>query len=242
MSISLRDANNNVIGTEKTIDLPIESMIINVEYDSQTKELVITLQSGQTVRVSVADLVSGLVPDSRTVNGHPLTSNVTVTASDVGLGSVVNTGDSATPVSGGTTKFTTGGAYTELAKKVDTTTTVNGHALSGDVTVTASDVGLGNVDNTSDLNKPISTATQTALDGKVDKTTTVNGKALSTDITLNASDVGATAVNVDNEYTSELDLETELIEVVAPPSADGTYILTATITNGVATYTWVSST
>ena len=39
--------------------------------------------------------------------------------SDVGLGSVVNTGDSATPVSGGTTKFTTGGAYTELAKKAD---------------------------------------------------------------------------------------------------------------------------
>jgi hypothetical protein len=34
------------------------------------------------------------------------------------------------------------------------------------VTVTASDVGLGNVDNTSDLNKPISTATQTALNAK----------------------------------------------------------------------------
>jgi hypothetical protein len=32
--------------------------------------------------------------------------------------------------------------------------------------VTKTDVGLGNVDNTSDLNKPISTATQTALDGK----------------------------------------------------------------------------
>lgn len=31
-----------------------------------------------------------------------------------------------------------------------------------------SDVGLGNVDNTSDLNKPVSTATQTALDGKSD--------------------------------------------------------------------------
>lgn len=39
--------------------------------------------------------------------------------SDVGLGSVVNTGDSATPIEGGTTKFTTGGAYTELAKKAD---------------------------------------------------------------------------------------------------------------------------
>jgi hypothetical protein len=36
--------------------------------------------------------------------------------------------------------------------------------------VTKSDVGLGNVDNTSDANKPISTATQTALDGKSDTT------------------------------------------------------------------------
>jgi len=42
------------------------------------------------------------------------------------------------------------------------TVTGNPHA------VTASDVGLGNVDNTSDLDKPISTATQTALDLKSD--------------------------------------------------------------------------
>lgn len=34
------------------------------------------------------------------------------------------------------------------------------------VTLTKADVGLGNVDNTSDLSKPISTATQTALNGK----------------------------------------------------------------------------
>lgn len=34
-----------------------------------------------------------------------------------------------------------------LASKVNTTTTVNGHALSSDVTVSKSDVGLGNVDN-----------------------------------------------------------------------------------------------
>lgn len=35
-----------------------------------------------------------------------------------------------------------------------------------DLALTKGDIGLGNVDNTSDLNKPISTATQTALDGK----------------------------------------------------------------------------
>lgn len=43
--------------------------------------------------------------------------------------------------------------------------------------VTKSQVGLGNVDNTSDANKPVSTATQTELDKKVDK---VSGKGLST--------------------------------------------------------------
>ena len=44
---------------------------------------------------------------------------------------------------------------TEIGKKVDKTTTVNGHALSGDVTVSKSDVGLGNVDNTADENKSV---------------------------------------------------------------------------------------
>lgn len=38
--------------------------------------------------------------------------------------------------------------------------------------VTKNQVGLGNCDNTSDLNKPVSTATKTALDLKADKTTT----------------------------------------------------------------------
>lgn len=43
---------------------------------------------------------------------------------------------------------------------------VNGR--TGDVVLTSNDVGLDNVDNTSDLNKPISTATQIALDNKQD--------------------------------------------------------------------------
>ena len=41
---------------------------------------------------------------------------------------------------------------------------VNGYA--GDVVLSKSDIDLGNVDNTSDANKPISTAAQTALDAK----------------------------------------------------------------------------
>ena len=46
--------------------------------------------------------------------------------------------------------------------------TLEGQSLlgSGNIDLTKSDVGLGNVDNTSDLSKPISTATQTALNAK----------------------------------------------------------------------------
>lgn len=47
----------------------------------------------------------------------------------------------------------------------------------GNVSISAANIGLGNVNNTADADKPISTATQTALDGKVDK---VIGKGLST--------------------------------------------------------------
>ena len=73
---------------------------------------------------------------SQRVTGNPHN----VTASDVGLGSVVNTGDSATPASGGTEKFTTGGAFTELAKKLD----LNGGDSAACVTAfTSSDVADG---------------------------------------------------------------------------------------------------
>jgi len=56
----------------------------------------------------------------------------------------------------------------QVDAKADKTTTVNGHPLSANVTVTKGDVGLGNVDNTSDANKPVSTAQQAALDDKAD--------------------------------------------------------------------------
>jgi hypothetical protein len=54
--------------------------------------------------------------------------------------------------------------------------------------VTKSDVGLSNCDNTSDANKPISSATQTALDNKSDKNITLDRKTAS--YTLVANDNG----------------------------------------------------
>lgn len=45
---------------------------------------------------------------------------------------------------------------------------INLSGFTNDLTITKLDVGLGNVDNTTDLNKPISTSVQTALDLKQD--------------------------------------------------------------------------
>lgn len=53
--------------------------------------------------------------------------------------------------------------------KIDNTDAVSSvQGRTGNVTITATDVGLGNVNNTSDADKPISTAQAAALAGKVD--------------------------------------------------------------------------
>ena len=78
-----------------------------------------------------------------------------------------------------------------------TTFTAAGRALVDDADAAAqrTTLGLGSVDNTSDANKPVSTATQTALDGKVPTIRTVNSKALSADVTLTQDDVASGSTN-----------------------------------------------
>ena len=57
---------------------------------------------------------------------------------------------------------------------------------TGAVTLAKGDVGLGNVDNTSDANKPISNATQAALNGKQDVLTGTQGQVVGFDENGNA--------------------------------------------------------
>jgi hypothetical protein len=70
--------------------------------------------------------------------------------------------------------------------------TLEGQSLlgAGNIDLTKSDVGLGNVDNTSDLNKPISTATQTALNAKQ------NTLTLTTTGTSGASTLVGSTLNI----------------------------------------------
>lgn len=94
-----------------------------------------------------------ITPSDNKVNiplASPSADGVMSSEDKTKLNKIVDTGD-------GTQYLTDNGTYVPLDKN---------------------SVGLGNVDNTADLDKPISTATQNALDGKVDKS---EGKSLVAD-------------------------------------------------------------
>lgn len=120
-----------------------------------------------------------------------------VTPASINLGNVNNTSDADKPVSTAT--------QTALnAKEPTITAGTSSQYWRGDKswqTLDKTAVGLGNVDNTSDANKPVSTATQTALNAKQDTlsltTTGTSGPATLVGNTLNvpnyASGGGITA-------------------------------------------------
>jgi hypothetical protein len=88
-----------------------------------------------------------------------------LTKSSVGLGNVDNTSDVAKPVS--TAQQTALDAKLDSATAATTYAPIESPTFTGTVAgITKTHVGLANVNNTSDADKPVSTATQTALDAK----------------------------------------------------------------------------
>ena len=168
--------SGNLVLTKNSVGLG------NVDNTSDIDKPVSTAQAA-AINIIQEELNTHIIDDS---NPHK------VTKTQVGLSEVVNTKDTDIPTKDSADKFTSGGAYTlktelesslstaveELNTSIselesglteaDTTLTESLNAHKSDVNnphnVTKLQVGLGNVDNTSDLNKPISTATQEALD------------------------------------------------------------------------------
>lgn len=108
----------------------------------------------------------------------------------VALGSVL---DILTPQDGSITALKL--SPTAITDKLGFTpaNSVHTHLAANITDLSKSSVGLGNVDNTSDLNKPVSTATQTALDLKA--------SSAHTHLASNITDLSKTSVglgNVDN--------------------------------------------
>lgn len=103
--------------------------------------------------------------------------------------SIQNRGNTTSSVSSGGGGGGGGGDVTGVKGDAEVT------YRTGNVNITKADIGLGNVDNTSDLNKPISTATQTALNNKVD----VTAIATTSDLGLVMPD--GTSITVDADGT-----------------------------------------
>lgn len=152
------------LDTKAPIDSPVFKGNPQVENppapNDSSNRIPSTAWVNETIKNSVSDGLEAHVSDFN--NPHH------VTKEQVGLGKVDNTSDLEKPISI---------AVQEALNNIKTDAT--GYATKEELTnhindrnnphnVTKEQIGLGNVDNTSDMNKPISTATQMALDKKAD--------------------------------------------------------------------------
>lgn len=68
LTATLKDQDGNTLGTAQTVDLPIESLVLSVDFDEDTNELVITLQSGSVTRVPIGAIIGGLQSEITSTN------------------------------------------------------------------------------------------------------------------------------------------------------------------------------
>ena len=185
----LKNKDGTTLGTPQTIDLPLESVVVSGSYDNATKSLILTLENGNTITIPIADLISGLQEE--------ITVDNKLDADLV---------DDSTS----TNKFVTASDITNWNNHIASTN--NPHS------VTKAQVGLGNVDNTADLDKPISTATQSALDAKANNTNRVNGAPLSNSASVFYGTSSTAAATVEKEVSvpSITTLDAGTIIVVQP--------------------------
>jgi hypothetical protein len=138
----------------------------------------------------------------------------------------LNTTSMLAPGSDGKVLTLSGGIPSWESIPAATVTSVAGK--TGVVTLDKDDIGLGNVDNTSDADKPVSTATQTALNGKVDK---ISGKGLSTEDYTSAEKIklAGIAENANNYVHPTGDGN---LHVPATGTTNNGKVLTAGVTEG----------
>lgn len=60
VTAQLRNKDGNLIGTPKSVDIPLESTVVNGSYNNATKTLTLTLVSGQSINIPIGDIINGL--------------------------------------------------------------------------------------------------------------------------------------------------------------------------------------
>ena len=76
LTIKLLDKNSNVLDT-KTVDMPLEEMVVSGAYSSNTREIVLTLKSGETIKIPLEEVIEGLVNSTRKVGSNDLVDDIT---------------------------------------------------------------------------------------------------------------------------------------------------------------------
>lgn len=122
------------------------------------------------------------------------------------------------------------------------------NSKTGVVILTKADLALGNVNNTSDANKPVSTATQQALDGKLDKTETaanssqLDGKASSEYYQRNSANtskitsVTGTSIDLSQSDNFILDMNTKAALTLNNPQVGQVGIIRVTNATNITGY------
>lgn len=152
------------LDTKAPIDSPVFKGNPQVENppapNDSSNRIPSTAWVNETIKNSVSDGLEAHIKDFN--NPHH------VTKEQVGLGKVDNTSDLEKPISIAVQEALNNikTDATRYATKEELTNHINDK--NNPHNVTKEQIGLGNVDNTSDMNKPISTATQKALDKKAD--------------------------------------------------------------------------
>ena len=126
-------------------------------------------------------------------------------------------------------------AFTSTAFATDADLTTHVADTNNPHSVTKAQVGLGSVDNTSDANKPISTATQTALDGKQ-----VAGSYVTTTSAQSLSSAANALTLVGNTLTlSRGNSTTDTVDLSAYLDEDSRSISSGTLNSvsGIVTFT-----
>ena len=130
-----------------------------------------TYEYGQSIAESAGKIDAITVNDVEQIIDNK-TAKIVVDKSTVGLNNVDNTSDINKPVS--TAQATAIADAKKAGTDAQANLTAHINNKENPHEVTKAQVGLGDVDNTSDVNKPISTATQNALNEKLDKTAVVD--------------------------------------------------------------------
>lgn len=160
----------------KSYDDPAGKLTLTVPFETALPLPAGTPSPGVSLKLSRGDhvhaapeagIIPGLLEFITDVMGASLGAGAytTVSFDDVENTIAINVDAMALPVS--TAQAAADAATLASAIALAPVQTVNG--MVGNVSLTKAHLGLGNVDNTSDLAKPISTATQTALDLKAAK-------------------------------------------------------------------------